>query len=311
MKWWSIVVLMVLVSSLSVVTQAEDCVKATELVIQAFDAGRAGASWSEQKQLLQQALQLCPQHPEAHNNLATIFEQEQDYDQALAYYQEAVRIKPDFAEAWFGIGEVYYKTGKFALSLEAYLNACKDQDARQKIEDLLVSGQYRTSEAGEILDAQSLRLVFDPQRRAEINQKLRTCGFDIIRRGNSDFRAYVEPEVIFRNILFDVGKASLTPESIPQLEEIGQALLELSSTNIVISGHTDKQPFKGCSQEESDRKNMQLSQDRAATVAEYIVKLGVPLSHIETHGYGPTQPLIDSDTEEAYQQNRRVVIEVE
>ncbi len=310
MKWISILLLSVTFVSLACLAQAEDCAKATELVIQAYDAGQAGASFSEQKAVLQEALQLCRQHPEAHNNLASILEEEQDYEQALTHYQEAARSKPDFAEAWFGVGEVYYKTGKLALALEAYLNACRDQDAGRRIEDLLANNRYRSAEAGEVLDQESLALLFDQKRRDEVNQKLQDCGFDIITRGDVSYRAYVEPVLIFRNIRFDLGQASLKPESIPQLEEIGAALLRQARGNMIISGHTDKQPFKGRSKEESVELNMQLSKDRAATVAEYLAGLGVPRSRIETYGYGPKQPLVEGDSEETYAQNRRVEIEV-
>lgn len=95
-----------------------------------------------------------------------------------------------------------------------------------------------------------------------------------------------------------------------QIQEIGDALLELGDVNVIISGHTDKQPFQSCAQEESDQLNIQLSKDRAVSVADYLVKSGIPRNRIETHGYGPTQPLVKGDNEGVYRQNRRVTIEV-
>lgn len=310
MKWKVGLLVGLMMLFVTLTAQAEDCAQATQLVTQAYDLGQDPSVFPEQKQVLHRALQLCPGDPQAHNNLAVILEEEQDYPQALAHYQEAVRLKPDLAEAWFGIGEVYSKTGKFALSLEAYVNACrKDQDARRKIEELLASGKYRAAEAGELLDRGSLTLLFDQPRLDAVNAKLRACGFDLITRGGTTFRAYMEPTAICRNILFETGAATLQPESRPQLTEISAALLNVNAGTVIISGHTDKQPFKGCSQEESDRKNMQLSKDRAETVAQALAALGVPRSRIETYGYGPTQPLVAGDTPEAYAQNRRVTIE--
>ena len=51
---------------------AEDCAKATQIARQAFDLGENPTTFPEQKRLLAQTLQLCPDHPEAHNNLAWI-----------------------------------------------------------------------------------------------------------------------------------------------------------------------------------------------------------------------------------------------
>jgi len=280
---------------------AQDCEKATVLVIRAFDLGQFPTAYPEQKRLLHQALSLCPEHPEAHNNLASILEQEARYKEALFHYQKAVDARADFAEAWFGMGEVYYKSGKFTLSLEAYLKACKtDKDARKRVRDLLNSHRYRVSEKGEILDKESLLLLFDKKRRADINQMIASCGF----------KAEVQPVFVFRNILFDLNRASLKAESLRQLKEIGAALLEVGDTGVLISGHTDSQPFKGVSQEESDKLNLRLSRKRADTVAHQLERMGIALKRIETKGYGPTIPEVSGDTPEAHAKNRRVTIEV-
>lgn len=307
--------LIVIMLSLAAVTaragQTPECQQATQLVIEAFDLGYAPEHFAEQIRLLQEALGLCPQHPEAHNNLASIFEAQEDYDQALAQYQAAVQANPDFAAAWFGLGEVYYKTGRYPLSLDAYLRACQDQDARARIEELLSSQRYRSSEAGDVVDKESLLLLFDPQRRAQMNAMLRDCR--ITTRSDSGVLRGVEVEaaVDFRNILFDLGQATLKAASQRQLREIAAALLELGrAADILISGHTDTQPFAGHTVEESFDLNMQLSKDRAAAVAAALIQLGVPAERITTQGYGSTQPDIDADTPEAYARNRRVTIEV-
>jgi len=300
-----------LIVLLASVAQADDCQQAEILTTQAYQAGQRGASAAEQQTLLEQALRLCPTHPEAHNNLGVLLENVGRYDLALTHYQQAARLKPDFPEAWFGVGEVYTKTGQLALALEAYLNACHDPDARTRIEDLLSSQRYRSATEGEMLDQQSLQLFFDPARRDAVNAQLRACGFTEITRAGVTYRAYVEPVVIFSNILFDRGQASLKAASFPQLQEIGAALAQFPNIAIRISGHTDTQPFRGRTAAESVPLNLQLSQDRAATVAEYLVGMGIPRGRMHTEGYGQMQPLATGDTEDAYRQNRRVEIEVE
>jgi outer membrane protein OmpA-like peptidoglycan-associated protein len=288
----------ILLSSPVLAGEETACREATHLVQQAYDMG--SSSYPKQKELLNRAIRLCPNHPEAHNNLGVILETEKDYEAALVHYQKAVSIRPDYPEAWFGIGEVYYKTGKLVLSLEAYLKGCNDPDARKKAKELLDSRRYLISEPGEIANAENLSLLFDRERREKIDELRKACGF----------KAVVEHEYIFRNIRFDTGSASLKPESMRQIQELASALGSIGKSEIIIGGHTDRQPFKGHSQEDSDRMNMRLSEDRAAAVAKELTALGISATQIQTKGYGPTKPMIKGDTPEAYAQNRRVAVEV-
>ncbi len=121
----------------------------------------------------------------------------------------------------------------------------------------------------------------------------------------------MEPAADFPNILFDLGKATLKTDSFRQIEAIAATLQELKTGQVIVSGHTDKQPFAGVtSVEENLRLNRQPSQERAAAVTRILIRRGIAASRIETRGYGPTQPLIDKDTPEAYARNRRVAVEV-
>jgi tetratricopeptide (TPR) repeat protein len=79
------------------------------LVIQAYDLGHNHSVYAQKKQQLQRALKLCPNHPDAHNNLAVVLENEQHYTQAIHHYQRTLQIDPDYYDAWIGIGEAYYK----------------------------------------------------------------------------------------------------------------------------------------------------------------------------------------------------------
>lgn len=295
----------VLLMALSLPGYAEDCAKATQLTQQAFDLGENPATFPEQKRLLTQALALCPNHPEAHNNFAWILSAEKDFPQAVTHYRAALRAKPDYADAWYGLGDAYQELKQFPLSLEAYLQVCKtDPEAWQKARELLNNNRYKVSEAGEILNKESLLLLFDSARRADIQRMIKACC-------TTCSRAVVAPEFIFRNILFEVRKATLTPESQPQIQEIGAALSEVKDGTIIISGHSDKQRFaEAQTQAESDQMNLQLSQDRAETVAQELANMGIPRSRLKTAGYGPAQPEDPADTPEAYAKNRRVTISV-
>lgn len=277
---------------------APDCDAAKERVIEAFDLGQSGGSRAAQQRLLEQALTLCPRYPEAHNNLAHLLEEAGNFDQALTHYRQALPL----AVAWYGIGSVEEKRGRLALALHAYLQACRDDpDAHRRVRALLQTGQYRVSEAGQLLDKENLLLLFDRQRRGKMARLLADCGF----------KASVEPVLVFRNITFDIGAATLRPEALAQIREIGAALLEVPSGNVQISGHTDRQPFQGRTATESDALNRQLSRERAATVARELSALGVPAGRLTSVGHGPDVPEDPDNTPEAHARNRRVVIEVQ
>ena len=277
---------------------ADDCDKARERVIEAYDLGQNGGARAAQQRLLEQALALCPRYPEAHNNLAHLLEEAGNFDQAVSHYRQALPL----AVAWYGIGSVEEKRGRLALALNAYLQACRDDpDAQRRVRALLQAGQYRVSEAGQLLDKESLLLLFDSRHRAEMARLMAGCGF----------KASVEPALVFRNIPFEVGSATLRPEALAQIREIGAALLEVPSGAVRIGGHTDRQPFQSRTAAESDALNRKLSQERAVAVARELSVLGVPAGRLTSTGYGPDVPEDPGNTPEAHARNRRVVIEVQ
>lgn len=100
------------------------------------------------------------------------------------------------------------------------------------------------------------------------------------------------------NIFFDVGKASLRPESYPELDRLAGLMTQNSKMQIEISGHTDNVG--------SDEANLKLSEDRSKAVTEYLVSLGIKTERILYKGYGETKPLASNDNEEGKQLNRRV-----
>jgi len=69
-----------------------------------------------------------------------------------------------------------------------------------------------------------------------------------------------------------------------------------------VEGHTDSRGREGT--------NAQLSMDRATTVLEYLVTLGVPRENLEAIGHGATQPITSDTREMDRAQNRRVEFSV-
>ncbi|WP_395618361.1 OmpA family protein [Aquirufa sp.] len=104
------------------------------------------------------------------------------------------------------------------------------------------------------------------------------------------------------NLFFDLGKATLKPESEPELKRIQQVMKENMALIIEISGHTDNTG--------SDEINNKLSLERANAVKDYLLNGNIDSSRIRTKGYGKSKPKADNSTEEGRQINRRVEIEI-
>ncbi len=278
-----------------------NCDSAIDLVYQFYDLHTQGSAIYRQKTLLNRALQLCPTMPEAHNNLASLLEQQGSYSQAIYHYKQALQLHPKFSQAWYGLGETYYKQGRFALSLEAHLHAClDDSDSKNRIIALLQNQSYTVTEYGQIIDKESLLALYDPQRRQAMNQMLSNCGLRGVGR--------IMPDHTFRNFNFATAKADLQPGSEEQLNQLALAFRSLYNKTIHINGHTDTQAFKGVSKRQSDTLNLQLSQERAATIAAALAEQGV--TNIETYGHGYHKPLIRGNYPAAWAKNRRVEIQV-
>ncbi len=104
--------------------------------------------------------------------------------------------------------------------------------------------------------------------------------------------------VTINNLFFELNKATLTPESEPELKRIVSVLNENKTLAIEISGHTDNTG--------SDEFNNKLSLDRADAVKTYLLGAGIDGNRIKTKGYGKTKPKESNDTEEGRAINRRV-----
>jgi outer membrane protein OmpA-like peptidoglycan-associated protein len=105
------------------------------------------------------------------------------------------------------------------------------------------------------------------------------------------------------DILFEPGKATLTPGGSLKLTQIASTLKAIPIREIIVEGHTDSTG--------SPDFNMQLSIARAETVRMHLISAGVGPELIRTVGYGPSRPIAPNITASGRQQNRRVEVIVQ
>ncbi len=99
-------------------------------------------------------------------------------------------------------------------------------------------------------------------------------------------------------IQFDVNKTTIKPESYTILNDVYRVLVDSPATSIQIEGHTDS--------DGSDSFNLTLSQGRAKSCMEYLVKKGIDASRMTSDGFGETKPIDTNRTPEGKANNRRV-----
>jgi chemotaxis protein MotB len=109
-------------------------------------------------------------------------------------------------------------------------------------------------------------------------------------------------------ILFEFGKADLTPEGEKILKKVGEALKNIKDKKIRVSGHTDNIPIRP-DYVQKFPSNWELSAARGATVVRYFQeKVGLDPKDMETVGRSFYQPVASNETKEGRAQNRRVEI---
>lgn len=114
---------------------------------------------------------------------------------------------------------------------------------------------------------------------------------------------------IIKNIYYDFDKYKLRPEAQQTIDSTLLVILrEAPDIVIELSSHTDS---KG-----EDNYNMELSQNRAESVVNYLIKKGINKNRLVAKGYGETKPIAPNensdgtDNPEGRQKNRRTEFRV-
>ena len=116
-------------------------------------------------------------------------------------------------------------------------------------------------------------------------------------------KAEVGSKVVLKNIFFDVNQSVLKDESLSELENIRDLLMQNPAWRMQINGHTDNVGHP--------KINMALSLERAEAVVQYLVQQGISPDRLQAKGYGSERPLVSNDDEaEGRQINRRTEIEI-
>ncbi|MBS1536114.1 MAG: OmpA family protein [Bacteroidetes bacterium] len=99
-------------------------------------------------------------------------------------------------------------------------------------------------------------------------------------------------------INFKRGKSEIEVESEPILDGVVKWLQDNPTLTVEVRGHTDS--------EGAAELNLILSQNRAESVRNYLVKEGIDPTRLSAKGFGKNQPVADNNTLKGKAQNRRI-----
>lgn len=119
----------------------------------------------------------------------------------------------------------------------------------------------------------------------------------------SSFDLYLVPielgaTIKLNNVFFIRSKNILKPNSYAELNELVRVLNTNPSLEIVIEGHTDNTG--------NERLNVELSEERAEIVMNYLIDQGIKKQRLSSKGYGGSKPIAENRLEATRKLNRRV-----
>ena len=106
--------------------------------------------------------------------------------------------------------------------------------------------------------------------------------------------------VTIGDVLFDTDRAELNANGVATVRKLAEVMAQNPDRTVLVEGFTDSTG--------SSAHNKELSERRAASVAQALTGLGVPRERVSTRGYGEGYPVAANDTAGNRQLNRRVEI---
>lgn len=103
---------------------------------------------------------------------------------------------------------------------------------------------------------------------------------------------------VSQNVEFETSRATLRESSYIALDKIVAIMNEYPNYNLEVAGHTDSIG--------NSAGNQKLSENRAKSCRDYLVRKGVSASRINYVGYGEKQPIADNRYRDGRSKNRRV-----
>ena len=243
----------------------------------------------------------------------------------------------DHGNYWIGLipsKEKYYGHNKFTLSIPGYVTEWHLKHSDGKVSysyDWTTTSDERTSGRREEMiehgnwvhismsfNKRAMKIYVNENRIANIPNMTNDIGWLAFWYGSSNDsqhgyirnfriakgavplydRMLTDGKIVSYGITFDVGKSTIKPESMGEINRIAEFMKENSDIKFSVEGHTDNTG--------NAENNLKLSEERSQAVMNKLIELGISKDRLKSAGKGQTTPISDNTTDEGRAKNRRV-----
>jgi len=163
-------------------------------------------------------------------------------------------------------------------------NTNKSQEGRQNALIGAGIGALAGAAVGQYMDKQQARL----------REEMAGTGVNVVRQGDNIILQMPS------DVTFALNRSDIDPKFYPVLDDVGRVLNEYPATYVDVVGHA--------SADGAADYNQRLSEQRAGSVAGYLISRNVLRDRLFVAGRGENQPIASNDTDQGRAQNRRVEI---
>jgi outer membrane protein OmpA-like peptidoglycan-associated protein len=170
--------------------------------------------------------------------------------------------------------------------------------SRERLEEERVAAERARLESEARAEQASRAAAAAEQEKARLRAQLQEQ-LSVILETRESARGLI---VSMPDVLFDTARHTLTPGAREKLAKVAGVLIAYPQVAIQVEGHADSVG--------DEERNQLLSERRADSVRDYLVRQGVPAQSIVAVGYGESRPIVSNATAAGRQQNRRVELVV-
>jgi outer membrane protein, adhesin transport system len=214
--------------------------------------------------------------------LLDLLDTENEYFQARrAYSNTEYDIQTAYTRLYASQGELLNKIGSTRQGLpevnrEAYMDGANVCQA-------VAATQVSVDKEALLADAKPLSIAPKPMPAVEKPK-------DVI----------VLSDKVVPDVEFETNSAKIKPVSYPVLDNAIKTLKDWGDSNVEVAGHTDKRDTSKADY------NQKLSEKRAKSVSDYLIKHGIEAKRLTAKGYGFDNPVAENDPKDGNKANRRV-----
>ena len=280
----------------------------------------------QRQELLTRAIKECPDDYQVNYYYAYHLERLRRYEQALHYYEATVKLQPDFAKGYFGMGDVYLALGKNKTAIDSFKkglsldpdNVWAQRSYQKALQHDKDGAPGRHDEAGrEVKSPEEMHdkpiagkeevpvaaVQAKPPAEEDASASMTAEGFvqgmtsDTGQQDSGD-----QGHVLSMQIQFEISSGELTEEAKDTLNRVVCKALqspELQGRRFEVAGHTDN---SGTSE-----MNIYFAKIRATGVKDYLIEYcGVAPDRLTVVYYGQERPAFPNTSRKNRMLNRRV-----